>query len=265
MSIQDRPSQIQALERWPNGSLRHVLVHFQDGIAAQQTNVVHLINRAPLPPGKPVTLQETPASITVNTGPLRFLVRKTGFNLLDTVWLDRNSDGVFAQDERVVLPSPANGGVFVPRAGAGSPQYDSARTGLTWTVEERGPLRVVLRVEAPAQFQSTTRHIHGFAVRLYAYAGQPFIKVDYQLQNSDKSVVRSWPLYLESLSLDFQLNLSGNPTTTFGLGNGVFSKGCVTLASISPSSCTTSSGLSRRMAWYSTVPSRWRMAPGRRG
>ncbi|MBP8290809.1 MAG: hypothetical protein KAX51_13585, partial [Chromatiaceae bacterium] len=74
-------------------------------------------------------------------------MRKSGFNLLDTVWLDRNSDGVFAEDERVVLPSPANGGVFVPRAGAGSPQYDSTRTGLTWIVEERGPLRVVLRVE----------------------------------------------------------------------------------------------------------------------
>lgn len=122
------------------------------------------------------------------------------------------------------MPSPANGGVFVPRAGAGSPQYDSTRTGLTWIVEERGPLRVVLRVEAPAQFQSTTRHIHGFAVRLYAYAGQPFIKIDYQLQNSDKSVVRSWPLYLESLSLDFQLNLLGNPTAAFGLGNGQFFK-----------------------------------------
>ncbi len=69
LSIQDRPSQTQALERWPNGSLRHVLVHFQDGIASHQTKTVHLINRAPLPPAKPVTLQETLASITV----LKFL------------------------------------------------------------------------------------------------------------------------------------------------------------------------------------------------
>ena len=27
--------------------------------------------------------------------------------------------------------------------------------------------------------------------------GKPFIKVDYQLQNSDKTAVRSWPLYFE--------------------------------------------------------------------
>lgn len=225
LGLQNRPAQVEVLERWPkDGSLRHVLVHFQGGLGSHQTSTVQLTSQAPLKPPKPATLQETLDSFTINTGPLRVRVRKTAFNLLDTVWLDRNGDGVFVDDERIVLPSAANGGVFTPRPGAGAVQYDSARTDLAWTVEERGPLRVVLRVEAPAQFQSTSRHVHGFAVRLYAYAGQPLLKIDYQLQNSDKNVVRSWPLYLDALTLDLRLNLLGNPTVAFGLGNGRFFK-----------------------------------------
>lgn len=46
------------------------------------------------------------------------------------------------------------------------------------------------------------------------------LKVDYQLQNSDKTVARSWPLYFESQRLDLRLALQGNPTLRFGLGNG---------------------------------------------
>jgi hypothetical protein len=68
----------------------------------------------------------------------------------------------------------------------GTTQYDSHRTDVDVRIEERGPMRVVIRSEALTKFSSTTDHQHGFAVRLIAYANKDYVKVDYQLQNSEK-------------------------------------------------------------------------------
>lgn len=215
------PSQVEILERWPgDGSLRHVLVHFQANVPRDGDAIYRFGTGERIAPPTPVTANETTAAITVTTGPLRFVVNKTAFNLLDQVWLDEDGNGQFSDEEQIVAPHAQNGGVFTPRPGAGSVQYDAGRGDPRITIEERGPMRVVLRVEAPARFTSTTDHLHGFAVRLYAYAGLPWIKIDYQLQNSDKSVVRSWPLYFEAMNLDLHLNLTAPTTARFGLGDG---------------------------------------------
>jgi hypothetical protein len=215
------PSQVEVLERWPGDrTLRHVLVHFQASVPANGDAVYRFGAAGRIDPATPVAVTETPAALAVTTGPLRFVVSKTAFNLLDQVWLDENGDGQFSAAEQIIASHPQNGGVFIPRAGAGPVQYAAGRGAPRVTVEERGPLRAVIRVEAPARFTSPTDHQHGFAVRLYAYAGLPWIKIDYQLQNSDKRVARSWPLYFEALHLDLRLNLTAPTTARFGLGNG---------------------------------------------
>lgn len=220
LGIAQVPSQVEEVERWPqDGSLRHVLVHFQATVPATGTVAYHFTDSGRTDPATPVTVEEAGDVITVTTGPLRFTVSTIAFNVLDQVWLDQDENGVFESAERIISSHSQNGGVFVPRAEAGSTQYDTARSDLTVDVEERGPMRAVIRVEAPTQFITTTQHIHGFAARIYAYAGKPYVKVDYQLQNSAK-VVRSWPLYFEEMNLDFQLDLEPDPTVKFGLGDG---------------------------------------------
>jgi hypothetical protein len=76
-------------------------------------------------------------------------------------------------------------------------------------------MRAIIRAEAYSLFASTTNHTHGYAVRIYAYSNLPFVKVDYQLQNSAKNVQKSWPLYFEAANIDLQLGLS-NPQVIFG-------------------------------------------------
>ncbi len=91
---------------------------------------------------------------------------------------------------------------------------------MTATVEENGPLRAVIRIEAPAKAilrpnpGQLIDQTHGFAVRIYAYAGKPYVKVDYQLENSAKArdatsvaQLRSWLMYFKKLDLNFNLNL----------------------------------------------------------
>jgi hypothetical protein len=215
------PSQCSVLERWrADNSLRHVRVQFPVSVPASGTVRYVLRDGTPLPPTQPVIAQETPTNFTLVTGPLRCLVPKNSGRLLSGVWLDRNSNVVFESSEQLAADHPRNGGAFVPRAGAGAVQYDGDRTNLTVTLEESGPFRTVIRLASPARFSDTGHHDHGFAVRLYAYAGQSWLKMDYQLQNSDRTVARSWPLYFESMDVDFRLNLSGPVTQRFGLGNG---------------------------------------------
>ncbi|MFN8487977.1 MAG: right-handed parallel beta-helix repeat-containing protein [Caldilineaceae bacterium] len=220
LGIAGAPSQVEVLERWNDNSLRQVLVHFQPTVGVHGNAGYTFTDGGRTPPSTPVTVSDAPTVITVNTGPLRFTVSKSAFTLLDQVWLDQNNNGVFEAAEQIMASNAQNGGVFTPRSGAGGVQYDSARRDLKVTIEESGPLRAVLRIEATTQFISTTQHIHGFAARIYAYAGQPFVKIDYQLQNSAKNVARAWPLYFEEMKLDFRPTLSGVVTSTFGLGKG---------------------------------------------
>lgn len=223
------PCQVEVLNRWwvPDNSLRHVAVHFQPVVApfvstGTGTNIYFLRNDGPvsvLPP-QPVQVTEDADRFTVDTGPLRFTVPKNGFTLLQQVWLDLNSNGVFEASECMLSNNAAGGGVLVPWSAGGPVQFDSARTGVVFTVEERGPLRAVICASALTRFTSTNDLTHGWAVRLYAYAGQPCIKIDYQLQNSAKNVKFSWPLYFHSLDLNMQLNLAGDPLVRIGRGDG---------------------------------------------
>lgn len=137
-------------------------------------------------PAQPITVSETGSDITVTTGPARFRMKKTNFNLFDAVWLDADKDGTFSASEQIISSSSFGGGVMaaMPENQGGALQYDSARSDVTLTIEDQNPMFAVLKFESLTKFNSLSDHKHGYAVRLYFYAGQPFVKVDYQTQNS---------------------------------------------------------------------------------
>ena len=228
------PCQAEVLERWlSDGSIRHALVHFQARLSANEQQTLNLINTgaAPKPfPSQPVTATETSTYVQVDNGKVRFQVSKTSFNLFDQLWFDQNENKAYETSEQVIVSSKLNGGRFVPRSGAGSTQQDSARTDIQVVIEEAGPVRVVILISAPTLFQSTTDHLHGFAARIYAYAGQPFVKVDYQLQNSAANAVRSWPLYFDEMTVDMQFKF---PSSTRQIRIGSTAKTVVNATSAS--------------------------------
>src|SRR3990170_5896293 len=99
---------------------------------------------------------------------------------MNECWLNQNANVIFEAAEQMINANPLNGGIFTGRL-PGDVQLDSTLANVTVQVEEAGPLRVVIRAEAPAIYTDTNNHKHGFAVRIYAYAGKPFVKIDYQL------------------------------------------------------------------------------------
>ncbi len=222
------PAQFSVLNRWAgrDNSVRHVAVQFQSSVAAYTsagtgTNLYFFKDDGPGSFSSPLSVTQDAHTLTVHTGPLRFTINKNNFNLLDGVWLDSDSNGVFAASERMLNNSTNQGAILVDWMG--TTKRDAGRTNIFVEVEESGPVRAVIKISSPTHFVSTNDHTHGFAVRIYAYAGQPIVKIDYQLQNAALNTDLSWPLYFDSLQLEFGLAVSNSPAVALGLGtNGVW-------------------------------------------
>ena len=248
------PAQFEVLNRWwgRDNSIRHVMVHFQPSVVAYQGTVgsgtaTYTLKNDGTGNASSTSLSVSPttqnaASYTIITGPLKITVNKASFNIIDGAWLDLNNDGIFAAAEQLITPNINNGGQFIRSlANNGSEtQLDSSRTDVQLTVEEFGPMRVVIKAEAIARYASDTstvsEHTHGYAARIYAYKGKSFVKVDYQLQNAPlpnntgtiptTSELNTYggPLYFTKQALDYRLNYAtGTTNVRFGLGSGTTS------------------------------------------
>ena len=103
MSGNTVPAQFDVLNRWwdKDNSIRHLLINFQSTVKAK--NIVSSgISTYYLQDdgsgtsiGTGLNVTESATSITVNTGPLRFTVNKSSFNILDEVWLDQDGNRIF--------------------------------------------------------------------------------------------------------------------------------------------------------------------------
>lgn len=229
------PAQFDVLTRWWNNdqSIRHLKIEFQPSVAAFTGNGTGIANYylkdsgGNTPPQQPVTVTDSGSFYTVNTGPLRFEVKKSGFNIIDKAWLN----GV-----QIISSGSQNGGRLVDQFS--NLQLDSSRSDITVVIEESGPMRIVIKASAPTRdyVDPNNPFTHGWAVRIYAYAGKPFVKIDYQLQNSPliknspnklNNLALYYPLYFNSAGMQFSLSLT-NPTAKFGLiDDSVYAYGSV--------------------------------------
>lgn len=190
------PAQLSVLDRhWAkDGSVRHAFVTLMPTVAAftgPGTGVTTLHLRddaAPKAPRVAVQLTDTAAAIAIDTGALVLRVEKSPL--------------------RIVTPAGAIDPVFLDQSG--QPQRSFDRSDVRIEIEERGPLMAQLRISAPTLHAAGGRTKHGWALRLWAYAGKSYLKLDYQLQNSAKNETIPPPLFFKGLSLELA---TGQATT----------------------------------------------------
>ena len=102
------PLQGRALSRWPDGSIKWVLVDFQAGLPASGEAVYSLcseVDEDPPAPEHQLEIHEDDGRLVVCTGPLRFSVARQRYGLLQHVELGDRSAGGFAGE--VVVASDA--------------------------------------------------------------------------------------------------------------------------------------------------------------
>lgn len=170
------PIQATTTGRWSrNGSFRWLLLDATPPVGAGESLTLHYgpeVRRAAVP--SPLTAEETESEITINTGALKLEVPKSGSSGLGRVWLDRNGDGEFTDDEIVMQPDESFGAFMVDEAGT---EYRGSRDAeLEVALEEVGPLKACVRLTGWHVAESGER-LGRFIVRIYAYRGLPYLRV----------------------------------------------------------------------------------------
>lgn len=232
------PAQFKALSKWwreknlgaQNPSVKWVLCDFQAGVpAANRTSFTLKDDNASGAPSTALSLTQDASQVTVVTGPLKFTVSKTHFNLFDGVWLDANANGQFEAGEQIVASNAQNGGVITSGDWStqgcvnGTPHYSSQKAPERVVIEEQGPLKVLIRVEGRhyAASAGTTKGLYGYQVFITAYAGKPCVDVQWAVTNTymegDKPELGAtpWTAYVwpfTAYNLDLNLNLGGTQT-----------------------------------------------------
>ena len=203
------PLQHRVLARWPDGSVQWLLVHFQPDLPGNLARVFFFeiaSTKLPAEPAQVVTLQESPQGVTLDTGPLQFCLPRRGFFPLTRVVL--NGQLVFGE-----MPF---GGFELSLSGE---CLSSADSPVELEIEEAGPLRAVVLVHGKHRREDGSGWIemHG---RVTAYAGKPYVEVEYQFIHTEPEPPFDQPLQVEQISLDFHPQTQG--ATRSALGEGYY-------------------------------------------
>ena len=166
------PLQASALSRWPDGSIRWVLMTFAaDASVPRRSYLVTADAREPAPaPAVPLRVTEASGSIEVDCGPLRIRFRDGQAGLWD--------DFVLVRDGDELRPFVTGGSLAVIAAdGLTQPVFPVAAR---CTLEEAGPLRAVVKVSRSEPIVDGA--VDCFA-RIFCHAGEPWIRLDLTIVN----------------------------------------------------------------------------------
>lgn len=184
---QEVPVQCDVLNRhWAkDNSIRHIVARFQATLSANSSVSATLRTvSSSLSPTDPIIITETASAVNLTTAGKTYIIEKSPFKLImptgevSCSFMDRDNSPVNLFSENVVV-----------------------------SVEERGPLYSCVKVKG-----------RSWAIRLYVFAGKPYVKLDFQLQNAYGDVVWSEARVFQSLSLSVPGGTGGGLTQTVTAG-----------------------------------------------
>ena len=191
------PAEVRPVTRWPDGSIRWVHLYFPaDCPAAKAVKVTLTGGRVPTKAVSPLTVGEADGAITVVTGPLKFIVRTQGFNLIDAAWIDETGRGTFDEAHQVIAPHTQGAVVRVD----GKDYAAGNDRDVTVRVEEQGPMHVVIKAAGAHRNEKGEKQLN-FVARLYAFAGSPAVKLVYTFVNA-QGADRQVPIRVDAIHLD---------------------------------------------------------------
>jgi len=175
------PAHFDLLSKWPDGSMRFVLVSFSANVDKNQKKVWTLRAGTAIrrPEQKPrVVMNETENEITVSTPVLKAVIDKKKFNIFKAVSFYSGADkkfhdgGTFSADGIVLVDA------------AGKKLASTVTPPDEITVEEQGGERLALRISGILGEKKAMGNIR-YIVRLYFKSTTPTVKANIQIVNAD--------------------------------------------------------------------------------
>ncbi|MCL5246507.1 hypothetical protein M4I21_11845 [Cellulophaga sp. 20_2_10] len=115
--------------------------------------------------------------ITVNTGALQFNINKKGHGFLDEVYIDRNNDKKFSDNELIASAPEDSRGTFLDILDDSGIDLSKATVNEVFREVGSGPLHAIFRVEGTYKYNKEDNNDSPFSMRIHTYAGKKYIKV----------------------------------------------------------------------------------------
>ena len=183
-------AQVSPLVTHEDGHLLWVLVDLKTDLKANETKAFTLAKGSAAPPAVEhrVWSKGDDRTFTLTNGLVQVVLSESKFNLFDSVWVDRNGDGKFADDERM-LDAKQPAALVVVRGKDG--QVFSTRDGKVQkvTLEDAGALRATVRIDGDFGDTAGAAWLK-YTARLTMWAGRPDIKVLYSIRNTNPAAVQ---------------------------------------------------------------------------
>lgn len=201
-------AQFREIRRWPNGSLQWVLVDaFVPTLAAGQHVDVSLTNGSgSFPAGN---LAADGSTISVNTGTAQFVIRKSGFNVLDSATANARQflttgpkDGIWSLDDTGKRYTSANDPAPVVR------------------IDENGPVRTVIRADGTLTAADGTKHFD-YTLRMHFTRSSARVKLDLTVRNAESTDLGK--KLVSGLGVQIPTNLTTSPQYTLPTNDATFS------------------------------------------
>ena len=178
------PLQTESLARWPDGSIRWLLVDFQIDLTAKEKKALTLRYGAEVRRGaveKPVrVVRQADGKVVIEPGPVRLEYDPTQFFPQGAAWLTAGAGGP-TEDRRVTINCGSDGVLLQDAAGRGYPRLGPAQI----AVEQSGPVRACIRASGRhgAGDSPGAARMFRYVARIHAWRGQPYVRVFYTFIN----------------------------------------------------------------------------------
>ena len=168
------PAQFKVTGCWMDGSVKWLLCHFLCNLPANQPKDLYLELDGPAAsPVQEACAQLEDGRLVIRSGALNVSLVKAGekgvFHAVESQWRTLQADELYGPELTDV-----NGNAFLP-------VIDGA-----WELVENGPVRVLARAKG-RHFDHNSRAWFDFAVMITLWAGCPWLQMDYQILNCEKS------------------------------------------------------------------------------
>ncbi len=159
------PSQVRLLARWPDGSVKWLLVNFQADVPAGDQREYRLqygrqVERAPV--SQAISVAQHPDGVAVDTGALRFRIDRHG-NLADLVRGERKLLAGGATCHSLATDSQGR-------------NYSTSESEAIVAIEEVGPLRAVVKVTSDLM-DSSGEKLFRIEKRIEAHRGVALLRI----------------------------------------------------------------------------------------
>ncbi len=214
----EMPLQSEVTARWPDGSVKWVLLDFQMGVPAESSARCAVeygteIRRAVPPAG--VVIAEDDDGLTVDTGRVKVAFdRKRGgmfHAALQAVFFDADGDGEYQPDEAVLgTQCPAGVGL----TDADGSHLDAIFSAPTIEVERAGPLHAIVKVTGN-HADKAGNEMFEYISRYHFFAGSGLVKLQHTVGNDQ---VDETLTTIENYGLGIPLNFTPEARVTVDAG-----------------------------------------------